>query len=325
MKNKFSDEQLDRMLKRYYSLDPLCEFTVNENHKHQRAVKQNLIRGLAAAACLIFIFVGILIYSNNFKYILPHNQNTNSNENTSAQSGGQKNPFIIQAYAAELSESSDSKTKTITDKELVARGGVYIIDNYVTFNKDNFYLSMSDEYPLNTDERIMVYPKIVSYHVSLDIMGDNVKSFDVHSDRGYFNYLKANRDFEQAVNFDVTPEIVSKIMDNPHLDSYDYGNNAIGIEYSSDKTLFWFPDLSAVDKDIKALTGINKDDIFKTCKKETFDKYFEGQTQVLAQKSLNDYVADTIRFTLYFDDGSKGCVNVGVSLDSNGNFIVNYV
>ena len=100
------------------------------------------------------------------------------------------------------------------------------------------------------------------------------------------------------------------------------------IKYSHKKTLFWYPDIdsinNAVDSYAKETAGITYDDIYETCKKSDFDKYYNAQKEFFEKNSLNELVKDSINITIHYKNKSTKIVAVNVSLNDKGDFVLNY-
>lgn len=331
MKNRFNDEQLDEMFKTYYSRKAPYTFRVKaaptnkSRHGHRNAVKY----ALSVVCVLLVVFTFGFAFNGSFV-----NKFVNNNAGTEPAKPAVKydDSFIIKAYTAEISDKYSS-AQSIGKEKSVVRGGVYEVNQYFYFNSDNIYVlstTNAEAYPESeTDYTMAVYPKIVGYHVALDIYGENIESFDISSNRGRFNYSEYNRELESEIDFDITPEIIARMYDNEHQDgSYDYYNSQKNIKYSHKKTLFWYPDIdsinNAVDSYAKETAGITYDDIYETCKKSDFDKYYNAQKEFFEKNSLNELVKDSINITIHYKNKSTKTVAVNVSLNDKGDFVLNY-
>lgn len=329
MKNKDYEinDELDEMLKKYYGRKPVYNFRYK---KEKRGKTKFAGRKFFKYAAVLLLAVTVAAAAMIFA--------TNLGEPSATQSASglpKDRGFLITAYAAEVSSGDESAvTKNISTIDTVVRGGVYAVDRTYFFNSDNKYVySISGEAVGNNSEndsyKKEVYPELVGYHIALDILGEDIKSFDVASSRGNFNYSEFNRNFENEIDFDMTPEIVAKIFDNAHIDSYDFSESKSNIEYSGKKMLFWYPDMEALKKAVDdyalSTVGVTYSDVFKTCDKSDFDKYYGAQTEFFEKNSLNSYIKDTIKITVHFNDGSSESALIEVAVNDNGDFVLKYI
>lgn len=321
-----NNNSIDNMLKNYYSRGVDVKFDVKETPQPNKIRRLKPIYKYAAAVACVVAAIAVVIYNVGIKDVIV----SGKTDIQPTVSQNTEHRFSISAYAAEVDpETKESILNEITKTAKLTRGGVYFIDNYVNFNDNDLYMSSShgsiDDYQSSYTK---IYQDIVSYHVGLNIRGDDVESFDVSCSRGNFNYSEENYEFDKAINFDVTPVLLDGgvIRDNPHPGSYEYGNNASGISYSDKKSLFWFPDIDGLRKEIdnyaKNTVGITENDIYATCTKADFDKYYGAQDEFFTKHKINEFIDDVINITLHYKDGSYQKVRVGITLDDDGNFVL---
>lgn len=321
--NNFSDEHLEKMFKSYYKAKIPYTFHIRHTEEKEIVKKhRGVLRYSIAAICVALVLLSVSLMNNFSNY---------SDEYSNSIVGSKKgnnNGFIITALALENSNNTEYHKKTITQEKTVIGRAIYKINEYYCFNSDDLLLASSFDPNImepegNYDKKI-AYPQIKGYHISLNISGENIESFDISADSGHFNYSQNNKDFEKSVSSHISEADIPYIIDNEHMDTYDYDNAQKNIKYSKSKLLFWYPDISKLEADISKFAGLSKEEAYNSCKKSDFDKYYKAQTEFLKNNKLSDYISDTFSITLHYNDNTTETVKIQVSADDNGNYTLNY-
>ena len=308
MSEKFTDETIDKMLNNYFSRKPSVTFSA-DFEKEKRSVfdmKANFIFR-AAAVCACFAVLGVGIFS------AVHGQKVNNSPEQIADNGDSEssecNAFVLTAYAADIDTQGNWNTSMKSfprrEKGIGEFGGVYYSEENIYFLDDNpddnekssLISEALDRYLASGESKWNGYDVIKKrdtsfefYGINLNIDGENILTYDVECESGeVFCYSDANYD-----------ETINLPFDGEHF-------------------VEWMADIEKIEKEV----FLEIEGGMVTA--GTVDRRVEAAEKALqTAEDYTYYFGDTLTVTAHFKDGTAQRKHIYITLDSEGNYIINY-
>ncbi|MCQ4114098.1 MULTISPECIES: hypothetical protein [unclassified Ruminococcus] len=219
--------------------------------------------------------------------------------------------FIVTAYAAEPNSSNGTKLNSVDAK----------ISPFIpTINKelssreyDSQGKQISEDNPLSEGETPTVLNDVCGLgfdNISLEISGEDIESFDITSDNGYFNY----------VNMDAYREYHNN--EGTNIDKYfKKGNSIIDIPFDSENPnnsiVNWYPSSEKLNNEIEETLGLNVEDYYNDY--ETAKAVSpEIDIRLQSAEDFTNYFGATIKITVHHKDGTLENGRVCITFDEKG-------
>lgn len=324
--NKFSDDYIDEMLKKYYSRNIKYDFKVKDKKRNIVTKEFPIIVVSLVAICILL--VGLPLYLNNNK--TPDINVTTSTSNSSRVEKENRG-FSVRAYSNNYGyqNSEVEAPKNLSENKTSIGKAIYLKDMYYFFNDYGWYMGKTGNKNSCMGEpgqyEKVKYNEIIGYYIKLEIVGDDIKSFDISADSGYFSYSNYNYNFDREMGDYVSNDNIDRVIDN--IGGFDYGHNQKDIKYEKDKLLFWFPDIEKLKEDINNYSDISEEEIYRNSEntnKYNMDRYYKAQDEFIEKYGFDNYITKNFIIDVHYNDGTSETVNIEVSLDDNDNCILNY-
>ena len=297
MSERFTDDMIDKMLGEYFRVEPKNAFEVNVKGTQRSDIfmtKSFALKTAAVFAVAAALGVGVFFAIGNI----------GESETEVSSTRGSGNSFVLRACADERVDDPDDNMQVGINEylERLEYGGVYYSE------EDIYYLDDEEGSSLSGDELEEYLKSGESSWNGYDVIKKKDTSFDCYC-------IKPEIDGENIISYKVDCENGYVFVSNRPDLGYPC---TCDIPYNKSYNLVWQPSFEKIGKEVfsEIEGGIVTID--------TVDRRIEAAENALqTAEDYTYYFGDTITVTALFEDGTTQTEKIIITLDGNGNYLIN--